>query len=384
MGAGGTLKVALVHDWLTGMRGGEKVLAELIRIFPTAEVFTLFWRRGSVAPEIEARIRGTSFLDRMPHAARAYRCFLPLFPVAIRSLRLPPCDLVISSSHAVAKGVRIPPSAIHVSYVHTPMRYVWETADDYFRFGRGRRWRRAALSLIRPYLRWFDRRTAAGVDLFVANSENVRRRIWRIYGRDACVVPPPVNTDFFTPDDAPPDEFYVVVSSLEPYKRVDLAVRAFSGGARRLIVAGKGTLEGDLRRLARPPVEFAGEVSDRELRRLYRRSRALIFPAREDFGVVPVEAQACGRPVVCYGEGGALETVVDGQTGIHFRPQTEEALLDAVTRLERHSWDTAAIRLRSLKFSREEFRRRMAGVLEAVLAPARRSPSAVPGATCAP
>jgi glycosyltransferase involved in cell wall biosynthesis len=383
MGAGGTLKVALVHDWLTGMRGGEKVLAELIRMFPTAEVFTLFWKRGSVAAEIEARIRGASFLDRLPHIARTYRYYLPLFPVAVRSLRLPPCDLVISSSHAVAKGVRVPPGALHVSYVHTPMRYVWETAEDYFRFGRGRRWRRAAVSLVRPFLRWFDRRTAASVDFFVANSENVRRRIRRIYGRDASVVPPPVDTDFFTPDDAPADEFYLAVSSLEPYKRLDLAVRAFSGGARRLIVAGKGTLEGELRRLARPPVEFAGEVSDRELRRLYRRSRALIFPAREDFGIVPVEAQACGRPVICYGEGGALETVVDGRTGIHFRPQTEQALLDAVARLERHSWDTAAIRLQSLRFSREEFRRRMARVLEAVLAPARGSPSAVPGATCA-
>jgi glycosyltransferase involved in cell wall biosynthesis len=360
------------------MRGGEKVLAELVRMLPSAQVFTLFWKRGSVAGEIEACVRGTSFLDRAPYVADAYRYYLPLFPLAVRSLRLPPCDLVISSSHAVAKGVRIPPGAIHVSYVHTPMRYVWDTADDYFCFGRGRRWRRTALALVRPYLRWFDRRTAAGVDFFIANSENVRRRIRRIYGRDARVVPPPVDTDFFTPDGAAAGEFYLAVSSLEPYKRVDLAVRAFSGGARRLIVAGKGTLEGDLRRLATPPVEFAGEVSGTQLRQLYRRSRALIFPGREDFGIVPVEAQACGRPVVCYGEGGALETVVDGKTGIHFRPQTEEALLDAVARLERHSWDMAAIRLQSLSFSREHFRRRMTNALEAALAPAGGFPHAVP------
>ncbi|HXG33622.1 MAG TPA: glycosyltransferase [Bryobacteraceae bacterium] len=378
------MKVVLVHDWLTGMRGGEKVLAELVRMFPSADVYTLFWRRGSVAAGIEARIRGTSFLDRMFHAAHAYRYYLPLFPLAVRSLRLPPCDLVLSSSHAVAKGARIPPGAVHVSYVHTPMRYVWDSADDYFRFGRGRRWRRVALSLIRPYLRWFDRRTAAGVDFFVANSENVRRRIQRIYGRDACVVPPPVDTDFFTPEGAPAGEFYLVVSSLEPYKRVDLAVRAFSGGSRRLIVAGKGTLERDLRRLAAPPVEFAGEVSDTKLRQLYRRSRALVFPGREDFGIVPVEAQACGRPVICYGEGGALETVLDGETGIHFRPQTAEALLDAVARLERHAWNPAAIRLHSLKFSRDQFRRRMIGVLEAALAPAGGSPGAVRAAGCAP
>lgn len=384
MRAGGALKVVLVHDWLTGTRGGEKVLAELVGMFPAADVYTLFWRRGSVAAEIEARIRGTSFLDRMPHVAQAYRYYLPLFPLAVRSLRLPPCDLVISSSHAVAKGVRTPPGAVHVSYIHTPMRYVWDTAGDYFRFGRGRRWRRVALSLIRPYLRWFDRRTAAGVDSFVANSENVRRRIRSSYSRDALVVPPPVDTDFFTPDGAPAGEFYLAVSSLEPYKRVDLAIRAFSGGTRRLIVAGKGTLERDLRRLAAPPVEFAGEVSDTELRQLYRRSRALVFPGREDFGIVPVEAQACGRPVICYGAGGALETVVDGTTGIHFRPQTEEALLDAVARLERHAWNPAAIRLHSLKFSREEFRRRMTDVLEAALAPAGGSPGAVRAAGCAP
>lgn len=367
MGASGAVKVVLVHDWLTGMRGGEKVLAELVGMFPSADVFTLVWRRGSVAAEIQARVRGVSFLDRLPRAAQAYRYYLPLFPLAVRSLRLPRCDVVISSSHAVAKGVRIPPGARHVSYIHTPMRYVWETAEDYFGFGRGRTWRRLALSVVAPYLRWFDRRTARGVHHFVANSENVRQRIQRIYGRDAEVVPPPVDTDFFTPDGAPADDYYLAVSSLEPYKRLDLAVRAFSGGPRRLIVAGKGTQEGELRRLARHPVEFAGEVSPGRLRQLYRRSRALIFPGREDFGIVPVEAQACGRPVVCFGEGGALETVINGETGIHFAQQTAAALLEAVEQAEGRSWDVVAIRRNSLRFSRERFRRRMRDVIETVL-----------------
>lgn len=361
------MKVVLVHDWLTGMRGGEKVLAGLVRMFPSAEVFTLLWRRGSVAAEIEARVRGVSFLDRLPGVARAYRYYLPLFPAAVRSLRLPPCDLLISSSHAVAKGVRVPPGARHICYIHTPMRYVWGTPEDYFGFGRGRHWRRLALAVVAPYLRWFDRRTADGVHVFVANSENVRQRIQRIYGREAEVVPPPVDTDFFTPDGAPPDDYYLAVSSLEPYKRLDLAVRAFSGGRRRLIVAGKGTQEGELRRLARHPVEFAGGVSQQRLRELYRRSRALIFPGREDFGMVPVEAQACGRPVVCFGEGGALETVVDGETGIHFRQQTPAALLQAVECAEARSWDVGAIRRNSLRFSRERFRQRMKGLIESVL-----------------
>lgn len=351
------MKVALVHDWLTGMRGGEKVLAELIGLLPGADVFTLLWRRGSVLPEIEARVKSLSFLDRLPGVRHHYRYFLPLFPGAIRSLDLKGYDLVLSSSHAVAKGVRIPPGAIHVSYVHTPMRYVWDTRMDYFRFGGGRWWKRGAVGLLSPYLRRFDLRTASGVDHFVANSENVRNRIQRIYGVGSEVIYPPVDTGFFTPArDGGAGDYYLVVSSLVPYKRIDLAVDAFSGGRRKLLVAGTGTQEAALRARARPPVEFLGEVSDDRLRELYRHCRALIFPGREDFGIVPVEAQACGRPVVCYGEGGALETVVDGVTGIHFRPQTKEALIDAVGRLENTHWNPEAIRHNSLRFSRRRFR----------------------------
>lgn len=355
------MKIALVHDWLTGMRGGEKVVAELLRLFPDADIFTLVWKRGSVTPEIESRVREVSFLDRMPRAATDYRYYLPLFPAAVRRFDLRGYDLILSSSHAVAKGVRVPPGAVHVSYVHTPMRYLWETSADYFQFGRGRRWKRSAMSLLAPYLRRFDRRTAGSVHFFLANSENVRRRIRRIYGREATVIPPPVDTGFFTPpqSQAAAGDYYLVVSSLEPYKRIDLAVMAFSDGWRKLLVAGKGTLERDLRAVARPPVEFLGEVSDGELRELYRHCRALIFPGREDFGIVPVEAQACGRPVVCFGEGGAPESVIDGVTGVHFRPQTPEALLAAVQRLEDTDWDSAAIRRHSLQFSRRRFRDRM-------------------------
>lgn len=355
------MKIALVHDWLTGMRGGEKVLAELVRLFPAADVFTLLWRPGSVNTEIESRLRWVSFLDKLPRVATAYRYYLPLFPAAIRSLDLSGYDLILSSSHAVAKGVRVPPGALHVSYVHTPMRYVWETSADYFQFGPGRWWKRAGLGLMTPYLRRFDRRSAAGVDYFLANSENVRGRIRRIYGAEAEVIPPPVDTDFFTPQDPriPADDYYLVVSSLEPYKRIDLAVDAFAGGKRRLLVAGRGTLEKDLRARARPPVEILGEVSDERLRELYRNSRGLIFPGREDFGIVPVEAQACGRPVVCFGEGGALETVADGRTGIHFHPQTKSALISAVERLESIAWDPDAIRSHTFAFSRQRFRDRM-------------------------
>jgi glycosyltransferase involved in cell wall biosynthesis len=365
------LKVALVHDWLTGMRGGEKVLLELMRLLPGADLYTLLWNRGSVAPEIEARVRGTTFLQNLPRAASAYRYYLPLFPAAIRSLDLRGYDVILSSSHAVAKSVRVPEGAVHVSYVHTPMRYLWDTGADYFRFGRGRWWKRAALALVAPALRSFDRRTAAGVDFFIANSANVRERIRRVYGAEAQVIPPPVDTDFFTPSPASSSDqaeaYYLVVSSLEPYKRVDLAVEAFSGGKRRLLVAGSGTLEAELRARARPPVEFLGAVSGERLRNLYQHCRALIFPAREDFGIVAVEAQACGRPVVCYGQGGATESVLDGRTGVHFHEQSATALLEGVARLERSEWDAGAIRRHSLEFSQPQFHERMKSFLRAVV-----------------
>ncbi|MBI3698303.1 MAG: glycosyltransferase, partial [Acidobacteria bacterium] len=216
------MRIALVHDWLTGMRGGEKVLAELVALFPSSDVFTLVWKRGSVRPEIEARVRGASFLDRLPRAATAYRYYLPLFPAAIRSIPLDGYDLILSSSHAVAKGVRVPPGAVHASYVHTPMRYLWDTGPDYFAFGRGRWWKRAALGAVAPWLRRFDRASAAGVHHFIANSQTVRGRIRRLYGAAARVIYPPVDTDFFTPDSSPPEDYYLAVSSLEPYKRIDL------------------------------------------------------------------------------------------------------------------------------------------------------------------
>ena len=357
------MRIALVHDWLTGMRGGEKVLLELVRLLPEADIFTLLWNRGSVAPEIESRVRGVSFLHKLPRAARAYRYYLPFFPAAIRSLDLTGYDLVISSSHAVALAARVPEGARHISYVHTPMRYLWDARADYFQVGRGLPWKRAALGLFSPWLKAFDCRAAARVHHLIANSNHVRERVRRVYGRDAEVIYPPVDTDFFTPSGEPGD-YYLVVSSLEPYKRIDLPVDAFSGGSRRLLVAGKGTLDRELRARARPPVEFLGEVTDEVLRDLYRRARGLLFPGREDFGMVPVEAQACGRPVICYGAGGALESVVDGQTGVHFAPQTAEALLQAVGRAESARWDSAVIRQNSSRFSRSVFQARMKASLD--------------------
>jgi glycosyltransferase involved in cell wall biosynthesis len=362
------MRVALVHDWLTGMRGGEKVLAELCALFPEAPVYTLVHREGA-APEIERGRRVvTSMLQRLPFGRTHHRYYLPLFPAAARSLRLEgPLDLVISSSHAAAKAVRVPAGARHVCYCHSPMRYVWDDHGDYFSFGRSRYARRAALAPWRSALRRWDRAAADGVDLFVANSEYVRGRVRALYGRDAVVVYPPVDTEFFTPSDAARDDAALAVSALVPYKRVDLAVRAFSRSGRRLLVAGSGTERRALERVAGPSVEFLGAVSDERLRDLYRTSRLLVFPGREDFGLVPVEAQACGLAVVAFGEGGALETVVDGRTGVLFGEQTVDALDGGLARAEATTFDPAALRANALRFSRERFRREILAVLERAL-----------------
>lgn len=355
--------VVLVHDWLTGMRGGEKVLLELCRIFPAAPVYTLVWKQGSVAAEIEDRVAGVSFLDRLPGARERYRHYLPLFPAAVRALRLPDCALVVSSSHAVAKAVCKPQGARHLSYVHTPMRYAWGFGGA---ASAARGLNRLALWSIAPALRRFDRRTE-GVDALVANSETVRDRIRRVWNRDAEVAHPPVDTNFFTPDDKPPGDAYLLVSALEPYKRVDVALEAFRRRGRRLIVVGGGTLENALRRRYPDAGDFRGRVDDQELRRLYRCCRALVFPAEEDFGITPVEAQACGRPVVALGRGGALETVVEGETGTFFPDQTPDALLRALDRAAEVEWNPAHIRARALRFSRDAFRDRMGAILEARL-----------------
>jgi len=353
-------RVALVHDWLTGMRGGEKVLLELCRLFPQAPIYTLLWNRGSVHEEIERREIRTSFLQKLPGAARGYRNYLPLFPAAVRSLRLAPCDLVFSSSHAVAKAARVPEGARHVCYVHTPMRYLWDETGGYFRFGRGRLWKRAALAAVKPYLRRFDVRTAANADFFLANSRTVRERIRRYWGREAEVIPPPVDTEFFCPGGmAAAGDYYLLVSPLEPYKRVDLAMETFRLLGLPLLIAGWGGLGPELAKLQTGRVRLLGRVSDEELRALYRGCRAFVYPAVEDFGLTPVEAQACGKPVICCGRGGAAETVLDGETGVHFWPQTAEALAAAVRRFEQRGWDAERIRERSLEYSRARFHARM-------------------------
>ena len=294
------MKVAIVHDWLNGMRGGEKVLEALLELWPDASIFTLFHERGKVSETIESRRIVTSPLNRIPGIYKHYRNLLPLFPSAVRSLQLGTPELVISSSHSVAKSVQTG-NATHICYCHTPMRYVWDTSGDYARGIGGR----IGLGLFGHWLRQWDRSTAADVDHFIANSRFVANRIRSYYGREATLIYPPVDTTFFSPP-RKPETFYLCAGALVPYKRIDLAIDAFNSSGQPLTVVGEGPERKRLTKHAGPNIEFKGWVSDLELRNLYRRARALIFPGREDFGIVPVEARSCGCPVIAFRGGGGV------------------------------------------------------------------------------
>ena len=357
---GTTPKTALVHDWLTGMRGGEKVLEVFCELFPDAPIYTLLHVPGSVSPIIERHRIETSFVQRLPKVATTYRHYLPLFPTAIESFNFAGYDLILSSSHCVAKGVIPHAGTKHISYVHTPMRYVYEMYDQYFGPQHMGRLKRCIIPFFANYLRMWDVATAGRVDHFVANSENVRRRIQRHYRRDATVIWAPVDTQRLTLSEKS-DDYYLVVSALVPYKRVDLAVAAAAKLGRRLVIVGMGPERSALEKLAGPNVKFLGWQSDEQVRDWYAGCRALLFPGEEDFGIVPLETQACGKPVIAFGRGGALETVADGETGLFFAEHTVGALAAAMTRLEqqRDRFVPAKIRAHAMKFDRAVFKQRM-------------------------
>ncbi|MEK6711187.1 MAG: glycosyltransferase [Nitrospinota bacterium] len=369
------MRVAIVHDWLTGMRGGEKCLEVFCEIFPEADLFTLLHVPGSVSPVIERRRVVTSFLQHVPGVERRYRHLLPLMPAAVRRLDLRGYDFILSSSHCVAKAARGDPEAFHLCYCYTPMRYAWGAYEDYFGGGRLRgpaRW------IVPPLMRWlrrWDAKTSAGVDEFVAISWTVAGRVRRFYGREADVVYPPVDTALYRPEGAPGD-YYLLVSAFAPYKRVDLAVEAFRRLGRPLKVVGTGQDFERVRARGGPNVEFLGWRDDAALARLYAGCRAFIFPGEEDFGITPLEAQACGRPVIAYGAGGAVETVVglnagevayppgfrppEGAepTGLFFTRPDAEGLAQAVLRFEAEEakFLPGAARRQALRFGRERFR----------------------------
>ncbi len=369
------MKIALVHDWLTGYRGGERVLHHFAKRFPDADLFTLFHTPGSVTPEIEHRRIFTSALDQIPGKTRHYRKLLPLFPLAIRQFDFTGYDLILSTSHAVAKSIRVPAGIPHLDYCFTPMRYIWDQADAYL--GRGpRRWLAGpALAALRR----FDVQTAdpASVTRFVAISTEIKNRIRTHYGREANVVAPPVDVSWIECAQTSADDFYLLVAGFVPYKRDALVIEAFRRSNRRLVVVGDGPGRKALETRATSNIEFVGRVGDRALAHFYRSARALIYPQCEDFGLVAVEAQAAGRPVIAFGAGGALDTVrplpeapeynqhfstnvevsTFDPTGIFFREATPRSLADAIERFEKSEalFNADRIRQWAAQFSPERF-----------------------------
>lgn len=375
------MRVAIIHYWLVGMRGGEKVIEALGRMYPEADIFTHVVVPEVLSEELRRHTIRTSFIAKLPRAARMYKSYLPLMPLALEQLDLSGYDLIISSESGPAKGIIPPEGAVHLCYCHSPMRYIWNMYHDYRRTSGPVA--RAAMPLLTHYLRTWDASSAARVDRFVANSSTVAGRVRRYYRRDAEVIHPPVDVSAFAP--VAPEEvgdYYLMVGELVRYKRPDIAVRAFNTLKRRLVVIGGGEMLDELRALAGPTVQILGSQPFAALRHHYARARGLVFPGEEDFGIVPVEAMASGRPVIAYGRGGATETVVDGHTGLFFDEQSEDALIDAIARLEGLDLDPAEIALHARQFNPARFERQMREAVATawVEAYGRQPPAAVPEA----
>jgi glycosyltransferase involved in cell wall biosynthesis len=354
-------RVAVVHDWLTIPGGSETVVLELLEMFPQAELFTSVYDPSAWPAQVTDRPVHVTVLNRLPAATRIYPKLVPLMGRAFQSFDLSGFDLVISSSHANAKNVHTRPETLHVCYCHTPMRYAWEP-----QFLEGESIGRAMRFLLPPVLAWLRRQDLQGAarpDVFVANSAHVAARIKRFYGRDAEIVHPPVNLASFLPITREPQDFYLVLGRVVPYKRVDIALKAAELLGRRVKVAGGGRGLEAIRDLAGPRAELLGYVSDLNRDRLLSQARALLFPGEEDFGIVPVEAQAAGVPVIAYGVGGARESVLDGETGVLFAEQSPASLAGAIERFEELELDTGAVRNNARRFGRERFRAEMAAVI---------------------
>lgn len=349
------MKVAIIHDWLTGMRGGERVLEAICELYPEADIFTLVYKKGTVGGVIEEHPIYESFINRFPLAATKYRHYLPLFPTAIEKFDLRQYDLVISSSHCAAKGVITKPNTVHISYVHSPMRYVWDLYYDYFSKAQTNALTRTFIAVCANYLRTWDVASAQRIDLIIANSNFVAKRIKKYWGKEAIVINPPVDISRFK-SVAHKSEYYLIVSALVPYKRIDIAVEAFNHNGLPLKIVGSGPEISRLQKLAKSNIEFLGSPSDKEVVNLYAKAKAFIFPGEEDFGITPLEAMASGTPVIAYGSGGALETVINGQTGIYFSQQTAQSLQGALDQLDSVTWSNEVMKQQATKFSKQHFK----------------------------
>jgi glycosyltransferase involved in cell wall biosynthesis len=356
-------KVALVHDWLTGQRGGEKVLEVLAEIFPQAPIYTLLHLKGSQIRAVEERRIVTSFIQKMPFLRRKYRSYLPLFPLAIELLDLQNFDMVVSSSHCVAKGIIPRPDALHISYIHSPVRYAWNQYHAYFSAEKLNFFSRKLIPPIIHRLRIWDESSSHRVDHFVANSNTTAQRIQRYYRRRADVIYPPVDTDFFKPGSAGGD-YFLIVSALVPYKKIDLVIEAFNRLDRPLKIVGTGGEYKKLKRAAGPNVEFLGSLEPENLLKVYQGARALVMPGEEDFGINALEAQACGVPVVSFARGGGTETVLPNKTGVLFPHPTIESLVAAIDKIQSIPFNKDSLRGHALEFSRSVFKTKISAYLQ--------------------
>ena len=371
------MRAAIVHDWLLAMRGGEKCLEVFCELFPDADLYTLVYSPNRVSPSIRSMRVHPSWMNRLPGIRTYYRYCLPLFPRIVEAFPLAGYDLVLSSSHCVAKGI-LAPEALHIAYVHSPMRYIWDQYEAYFERP-GASWiSKQGMALWRTYLQQWDVRSSERVDFFIANSNNVAVKIKKLYGREATVIHPPVEFGrFYLLEEQQP--YFLIVSALVPYKQIDLAIHAFNNLKLPLRIVGDGPLRKNLEKMAQPNIEFAGWVNDDVLPRLYASCQALIFPGEEDFGIVSLEAQASGRPVIGYGRGGVVETVLPldsnrsdfspsfTSTGVFFYGSTPDSLQEAVCCFQdnQHRFKPAAIRQRAALFSRERFKTQMRDYIDA-------------------
>ncbi|MDR1396882.1 MAG: glycosyltransferase [Desulfarculales bacterium] len=364
------LRVSLAHDWLITMRGGEKVLQALMELFPSANLYTLFRTLNPMTSFIAGRSLKTSFVQFLPGLNRSYRYWLPLFPLALKTVKVEDCDLLLSSSHCVIKALPPPPGSRHISYIHSPMRYVWDQFPHYYR--QAGLSARLGLRLLRRPLQIWDQASNKGVDHFIANSAFVAQRVECYYQRPALVVHPPVDTSLFSPCSGKKG-YYLVVSALAPYKRVDLAIQACRQLRRPLKIVGSGPDLEALRALAGPETEFLGWCGSRRLASLYAGAKALLFPGEEDFGIAPLEAMASGCPVLAYGKGGALETVAGQKdarpTGRFFYAQTVPALRAAMESLEKDlpHFNQEDLLKRAATFSLPIFKQKMLDSLASLL-----------------
>ncbi len=357
-------KVALVHFWLVGMRGGEKVLEALCRMYPQADIFTHVCDKDKISPFLQERNIYTTFIQKLPSATKHYQKYLPLMPLALEQLDLRDYDLVISSESGPAKGVLTHSDCTHVCYCHSPMRYLWDLYQDYLQSSS---WPvRTAMRYFFHHLRLWDALSANRVDHFVANSKTVARRIRKHWRREASVVFPPIIASEFQVSVKPREDFYLCVGQLVDYKRVDIAINACKRLGRKLLIVGEGEAYKKWKTLSGQNIEFLGRIPSSQIRTLYATCAALLFPGEEDFGLVPVEAMASGTPIIAYGRGGATESVIANKTGLFFEDQHEDALCDAILAFEamRTNFDAEVIAAHAQAFDEKYFSRQMFAEIE--------------------